>query len=94
MAKRWPILLVAAASACTPTYATNAVLSSSAPAEYTIFGTSPYGLYGGLADLHPSPEAMASQAQQYCRNGYDKLEERASWNWQDGNTLDWRIRCR
>lgn len=76
------------ASGCTPVY-----VNSTGPDEYSVRGTSPYGLYGGLVDLPPSQSAIAAEASAFCPDGYDKTVE-AGWNLEDGLYEDWHIKCR
>jgi hypothetical protein len=80
-----PLLL---AAGCTPVY-----VNSTGPDEYSVRGTSPYGLYGGLVDLSPSQSAIAAEASAFCPDGYDKTVE-TGWNFEDGKYEDWHIRCR
>lgn len=75
------------AGGCTPVY-----VNSIGPDEYSVRGTSPYGLYGGLVDLSPSQSAIAAEASAFCPDGYDKSVE-TGWNLEDGKYEDWHIRC-
>jgi len=80
-------LFVLVASGCTPVY-----VNSTGPDEYSVRGTSPYGLYGGLIDLSPSGSAIAAQASAFCPDGYDKTIETGR-NLEDGKYEEWHIKC-
>jgi hypothetical protein len=72
---------------CTPVY-----VNSTGPDEYSVRGTSPYGLYGGLVDLPPSQGALAAEASAFCPDGYDKTVETGR-TLEDGKFEEWRIKC-
>jgi len=76
------------AGGCTPVY-----VNSTGPDEYSVRGTSPYGLYGGLVDLSPSESAIAAQASAFCPDGYDKTVETGR-TLEDGKYEEWHIKCR
>ena len=80
-------LSIVLASGCTPVY-----VNTIGPDEYSVRGTSPYGLYGGLIDLSPSEGEVMATAEKFCPEGYDKSAETGR-NWVDGKYLEWHIRC-
>lgn len=75
------------ASGCSPVY-----VNSTGPDEYSVRGTSLYGLYGGLVGLSPSENAIAAQASAFCPDGYDKTVETGR-NLEDGKYEEWHIKC-
>ncbi|HXP76178.1 MAG TPA: hypothetical protein VN823_18705 [Stellaceae bacterium] len=82
------VLAIAFLGGCTPVY-----VNSTGPDEYSVRGTSPYGLYGGLVDLSPTESAIAAQASAFCPDGYDKTVE-TGLNLEDGKYEEWHIKCR
>jgi hypothetical protein len=86
---RRPLLALSVlfASGCTPVY-----VNSIGPDEYSVRGTSPYGMYGGLVGLSPSETAIAAEASAFCPDGYDKTVETGR-NLEDGKYQDWHIKC-